>query len=882
MIAVKHSVPREIASVFEECGTKVDLRDYIMNSVLSFIESKEQELILGMRYNEWVRVDTDSLTEFVIEYLDELATACRERSLSYEEKRVIREALKRYRVIGESLCHLAFRGVYGHSMTKYLIIKDSEISSYEKCVEALENNKRLIVRSRFIEHARNLFKLKQRFGERRDTVVTAKSLVDRVFAYAEPKRLPVGTVRGDDLYNEIRDLAKKILDFYYRMEHSVSAPSDLWATVDAVLKEFFGGFEFSFYKYQVRGIKQILEQVITSLKTRERKYSVIEAPTGSGKTEIFVLSLLVVALIRKLALTQTSSPVGIIIYPRRSLASNQVDRLLSYTYKLNKILEKMGLRNKIILSMNYTEVRPRREYQEALAKASRLKEPGCKQEYLRYGVVVDICREKDGRTYLRLGYFSCPSETGSGKPILTKEGDRFVLYCGGEKLDFVRVIKEQVSTKPGDIHITLFETLRNALWESRNNLFGNSLVDRPVIMTLDEIHTYVDMHGARYAYLLQRIMRRIEYKVTGKLNEKLGFTVIGLSATLPGDKEDNEFLKNLFLTSSRNISVIAPTREETIPLGNEYFFILVSTLRHQVTTLSVTIQGVMEIFFNTPPLPNEWRKRAIVFIDNLDLVKRAVLDIRDAFNNKRLQDLRNPMRDLFEKTLADYGDEGVARYWERSPHVLNSWYDGELWWGYGLETKYGGGKEKLNIDEYTSVRKPRDPAETDIIIATSTLEVGIDYSDVVLIFQHGAPPNLSALIQRAGRAGRRLSKLPTMRTAVAIILSPELPRQSSYFEIFTRSKSLRNALEYDRLFIGTRNKFIMTQTAAEAVIDYMVCKGERIPQDSEEFECGTYISFVERYRGEIMDYLMGILPRGEEIASFLDEIIGYLRERCSR
>ncbi len=59
-------------------------------------------------------------------------------------------------------------------------------------------------------------------------------------------------------------------------------------------------------------------------------------------------------------------------------------------------------------------------------------------------------------------------------------------------------------------------------------------------------------------------------------------------------------------------------------------------------------------------------------------------------------------------------------------------------------------------------RREREQAETEakegtglVIVATSTLEIGIDIGDIDLVVLDGPPPDLSALLQRIGRGNRR-------------------------------------------------------------------------------------------------------------------------------
>ena len=60
-------------------------------------------------------------------------------------------------------------------------------------------------------------------------------------------------------------------------------------------------------------------------------------------------------------------------------------------------------------------------------------------------------------------------------------------------------------------------------------------------------------------------------------------------------------------------------------------------------------------------------------------------------------------------------------------------------------------------------------ADNAVLVATTTMEVGVDIGDVDLVVLVGAPPGTRSLLQRIGRAGRRVGRtrvLPFLRTAI--------------------------------------------------------------------------------------------------------------------
>lgn len=87
-----------------------------------------------------------------------------------------------------------------------------------------------------------------------------------------------------------------------------------------------------------------------------------------------------------------------------------------------------------------------------------------------------------------------------------------------------------------------------------------------------------------------------------------------------------------------------------------------------------------------------------------------------------------------------------------------------------------------------------------VLVATTTLEVGIDIGDVDVVAVVGAPPDTSSLLQRIGRSGRRNGRvrvLPIVRTAIegrafASMLDAacrgtlDAPRQARLWSVFVQ------------------------------------------------------------------------------------------------
>lgn len=919
-----NTLVKDIYNQLKNCvPTESFVKDYIINAVLSYIEEVEQELILAMRYNEFVRINFDAVIDKIKNYLSKLYRACGLEEPLFEN--INRD------IVYYALCYLYVKGIYNDCFSKYLLIKDNgdldkEIGSCNddavaRCVKYLSTKGGVEVRSRFIEIARDLYYLKQRFPDR--SVFASPYVVDRVFAYVHPREVPLGRLTASDVCSpdsENHKLIEKAEQFFrgYYKHFSNNEPDE--ATTKSfreILCEFFKRLEeqerIRWRQFQVNGIERALEKLRRVLEGQD-EYLVIEAPTGSGKTEIIVVTNIIAALARRLIFNKlqirSGTPAAIIIYPRRSLANDQVSRLIRYVEILNTILMDKSL-GQVTISLNYTETRPKEDYLDGIKKLDKLRNRGCEKINLKYGVVAYLCKEQ-GREFIELRFISCQvdGKTSYVRVPIRRVADDVKLedtvICGDRKIKFLYLFKDQIRKDLGDIHITTFETLRlNALY-SRSKVFGELLESRaihPLILTLDEIHTYVDVPGVRYAHMIRRFKNRAKRLCQDQSCKNYGVLVIGMSATIP---HAEEFLSSLFTEKIKERIkeyVVEVLPDEKIPLGNEYFYIVVPSYKAGVNSMVTSIQSIMAIFYNLPSIPsgNQRVKRGIVFVDDFNVLRRFVRDlylnkdaalIREEGDDKYgLQDLRNPFHSKFERTCEEYKESKechVAASFTGSElsKFVNSKArrDGELWWGYALDyLAYSKSRLELPVCviEYSSRRQDvecRRGGSVGLVVATSALEVGVDYSDIVMIYQHGAPPNIAALVQRAGRAGRRVFEYPLMRVAIGIQLSPEFPHQSWLFEIFTRSKSLRDALEYDRLYLPVRSSEIAKQTIVDTAIEYI--PGKKSSKNLEEIECKIpSILAKEDFKNYVSDILSEWFKK-DDIKSMVEKILNEFRRAC--
>jgi hypothetical protein len=338
----------------------------------------------------------------------------------------------------------------------------------------------------------------------------------------------------------------------------------------------------------------------------------------------------------------------------------------------------------------------------------------------------------------------------------------------------------------------LNQQMGNPKWARTFGLAGNG--PKPRLLLLDEIHTHEGIPGAQAAWTLRR------WRHWGSIRD---LHVVGLSATL---KNAPAHLATVAGVPSTRVAEYQPRDNEfeSQDLDLEYNLVIKGNPAAGTSLLATTIQLAMLLpRLLTPRGLSSGRKalnadtffgrKAFGFTDNLDAVNRWLSFLLDAEVNKRLPALR---------ALPDTT--------QNSPDVLRAKErDGQLW---RLPIQLGHNlTQALRITRCSS-QDPGATADSDLIVATSSLEVGYDDPEVGAILHHKRPRTMASFIQRKGRAGRRRR----MRPWTVVVLSDYGGDRWA----FQNAETLL-APEVGEINIPLRNAHVLRIQAAYFLIDWI-------------------------------------------------------------
>lgn len=513
----------------------------------------------------------------------------------------------------------------------------------------------------------------------------------------------------------------------------------------------------TYSRFQIDGWSLVLETI------RRRRGLAVVAPTGAGKSEVFMLPLIheIAAAIRGGG-NAADDPRFVFIYPRVELLKDQLARIFKYVYWAQKTLPQRPRSNARNL--------PRRHNGIIIG--------------FQFGGI-----GRDNKTTLkepsifRDGYFEvvkeCPiCEEGR----LLVAGDKWhgvtTLKCDSSGCDasFSTTISRECHTeaKP-HILVTTEESLSRLYLIPRREYEEYLKLITGVVY--DEAHLHYSLKGAH----LYNLIRNIE-RLGSEGGNRRRIARIASSATItnPGS-----FAAKLFYgDDSRHVPVHDAQNFDSVPSGLEVIYFLQPPGEEgSAQPNSTMIQSVMGLghglFAEQPP---ETQERAILFTESVDITKRFQAQIRDAELNTRLWSFRTDLDSLFYEGRRCPGTD---------PGRCNELYMiGECWRG------IIGGEDCTDRDiplrlhpltiNMVSSQARSDYWDGEVVVATSSLEVGVDDARIKATFHYLPPRTVFSFIQRRGRAGRG-------RDAVAYSIMVLGNDASSQFYLYRRNRLLSSS-----------------------------------------------------------------------------------------
>ncbi len=506
----------------------------------------------------------------------------------------------------------------------------------------------------------------------------------------------------------------------YRPKREIPASN---LTGDAARVATLAPDKTSFSKFQTSGWTEMFNAI------QDKATIVILAPTGSGKTEVFVLPI-VDAVCRGLEKTGPTERF-LMIYPRIELLRDQLSRIFAAVHYAQK--NSKGRKLKIPIGMQFSGI------------AANLRSTLEKPDVFRDGIFqkvkqCPVCRQGQlkHQEIARVSHLVCthPSCAASWQVSLCKEDHRKI--------------------QP-HILVTTAESLDRFYLDPRFESYLQSFTG----VALDEAHLYHGVYGAHIHQLFERLTR---------LRHPKPLTRISSSATIAEPKR--------FIAKLMHGDEAAEVREHNAidnPLsmehsGDEYAYFVQATDNTEtgITRQNPALIQTIMLLGHGVLSPDE---RMIAFVDSVDQTQRFQKQITDAESTRNLWRFRTNLADIHY-----LGQDCPGT----SPEVCSVFQAGECWRGIQTSQCCQDMPKLRTIPlEINSISSAHgsDFMNGDVVIATPVLEVGVDDERILATVHYQAPvTGVHGFIQRRGRAGRGKNA-----DAFTVMVLGQTPTEQYYF-----------------------------------------------------------------------------------------------------
>lgn len=560
---------------------------------------------------------------------------------------------------------------------------------------------------------------------------------------------------------------------------------------------------FRLAKFQARATERIIQHWrMHQGNSKTASATIVCAGTGSGKTLSFYLPALT-SLADEICRNSARKVRILAIYPRTELLKDQFAETFAQCRKLDGYMQaNAGRKIRIAAFFGDTPVKAEWSKKDVKGKSGlpfglmKCQQPQSKDPQQQCGGVLEWRRDDIFSLHEVLTCTQCQHQLDDSEILLTRN-------------------TQQTKGNGPDILFTTTEMLNlqmNSGWS--NHLFGVGEGQGPTLVLLDEVHTYSGTTGAQTALLLRRWMQRTDCLPH----------FVGLSATLA---DAQHFFANLVGAPEEEVALIEPEPDDMIEEGAEYLLALRGDPVSETALLSTTIQATMlmsrMLDCDADKSRGTWGTKTFIFTDTLDGNNRLYHDLSDAegwettipprIDHAPLAALRNPY---------DFRSD------ERSKIELGQNWKAAMDIGHDLSQN--------KVISRTSSQDAGVNAQADVVVATSSLEVGYNDPLVGAVLQHKAPNDVASYLQRKGRAGRPRGMRPWM-----LVVLSEFGRDRVAFQ---RYEGLMNP-EIKRQGLPLGNQHVQKMQAAMATLDWIsktgsfkdVCGMLRKPErDSQKFK----------------------------------------------
>jgi len=523
--------------------------------------------------------------------------------------------------------------------------------------------------------------------------------------------------------------------------------------------------------FQLKALKEII------ISFRGKNTYVIVAPAGSGKTEIFLF----VALYKLLLDIKNSVRRKVmIVYPRKFLEVDQSERVIKLIKILNDKLEQTSYNRVFTIAIRDGDTRVIEDEVNA--------------------------RRKSGEKEMEFRGIKC-GQNGSLVIQISSDPSKDLVACkdaDGRVEAYPFVKWSRLGSKEADILITNLHTLFfRVIARSDDDLDVFDILERsPMDMIIfDEVHEYEPAELGLLYYTLKTLNYIRALKGLEPLKVILSSATIANAADLARELVDEDALvlnySDVITRDHSRIEILEKSGK--IGLTKKLVILGILTINPTYSWETYTSQLAITLLFMNRVLDllGKGVKQAVVFLNNVRELNRVHAIIENDLQLGSPLDnacLRGSWGQILDPIKSRYS---ICHYTYMLETTQNSSTSVKEFLEYVRNNNHA--KEHLfprltkifsgtPLEERLKLVEDIYRKNVYIIVATSSLELGVDYPGVSIVANIGFNEKLPSIIQRFGRAGRRLSD--TLNTTLALLIVRN------------------NPLEYTRLFEALKNKTI--------------------------------------------------------------------------